>query len=67
MSQLVKLLADEPDQTAWAFKARILIKEAVEAPAEEDTSEEDDDLDGDMSEDRAETGDGSDTGTQLKS
>ena len=63
--QLVKLLAEEPDQAAWSFKARLLLKEAVEAPAEADTSE-DDDLDGDMSEDMAETGDGSDAGAPLK-
>ena len=65
MARLQQLLADEPDQAAWAFRARLLLKAEQEPLADADTSDEDD-LDGDMSEDRPESGEGSDTGSRLK-
>ena len=65
MARLQQLLEDEPDQAAWEFQARLLLKAEQEPPEGSDNSEAGD-LEGNMSEDRLESGDDSDAGSPLK-
>ena len=49
MAEMIRLLAEEPDQAAWAFKARVMLQEAVAAQCAPESSGDEEDFEDGMS------------------